>query len=99
MMPLIHDQDTDVVEETFAETLPCGWQALKNDHRRIWCIRTPTWKLIFNDFAPQERSTCELYDLEKDPGEQENVFGQNARIAEQLKKKLLVWMATEKVQI
>ena len=96
LAPLIHGRDTNVVEETFAETIPCGWQALKDDHRRIWCVRTPKWKLIFNDNASQIESTYELYDLENDPGERENVYDQSPRIAEELEKKLHTWMTTEK---
>jgi len=94
--PLIQDRDTKVAEETFAETLPCGWQALKDDHRRIWCLRTPKWKLIFNDFAPQFECTYELYDLESDPGEKDNVVDQHCRVAEELKPRLHAWMNTEK---
>ncbi len=95
LLPLIHDRRTVVLEETFAETLPCGWQALKDDHRRIWCIRTPKWKLIYNDFEPQAESYYELFDLEKDCGERNNVFEQNPRIAENLKQKLHKWMNKE----
>ena len=97
-LPLIHDRRTDVVEETFAETLPCGWQTLKDDHRRMWCIRTPKWKLIYNDFKPQAESYYELFDLEKDCGEKNNVFEHNPGIAENLKQKLHNWMDKEKIE-
>ncbi len=96
LLPLIHGRRTDVVEETFAETRPCGWQTLKDDHRRIWCIRTPKWKLIYNDFAPQAESYYELYDLEKDCGEKNNVFTHNPGISEGLKQKLHKWMNKER---
>jgi len=92
LLPLIHGRETDVVEQTFAGTLPCGWQALKDDHRRIWCIRTPKWKLIYNEFEPDAENYYELYDLEKDRGEKNNVLDQNPRIAEDLKRKLRMWM-------
>jgi len=95
LLPLIHDRKTDALEETFAETLPCGWQTLKDDHRRIWCIRTPKWKLIYNDFQPQAESHYELFDLEKDCGERNNMLEQYPRIAENLKHKLHKWMNTE----
>ena len=96
-LPLIHDRRTDVVEETFAETRPCGWQTLKDDHRRIWCIRTPKWKLIYNDLEPQAESYYELFDLEKDCGERNNVFEHNPGIAENLKQKLHEWMNKEQI--
>ena len=92
LLPLIHDQATDVVEETFAETRPCGWQALQDDKRRIWCVRTPRWKLVFNDFAPNAESYYELYNLEKDAGEKDNVFEQYPRVAADFKEKLHNWM-------
>ena len=94
-MPLIHDRSIEAVEETFAETLPCGWQTLKDDHRRMWCIRTPKWKLIYNDFEPQAESYHELFDLEKDCGEKNNVLEENSGIAENLKQELHKWMNKE----
>ena len=99
LLPLIHDRKTDMPEETFAETLPCGWQTLKDDHRHIWCIRNPKWKLIYNDFEPQAESYYELFDLEKDEGEKNNVFEQNPQIAEKLKQKLHKWMNKKKCEL
>jgi len=96
LLPLIHDRETDMVEETFAETRPCGWQALKDDHRRIWCIRTPKWKLIYNDFQPQAESYYELFDLEKDGGERNNILEHKPRIAKDLRHKLHEWMSKER---
>ena len=96
LLPLVHGRDIEGAEETFAETLPCGWQALKDDHRRIWCVRTPKWKLVFNDFQPQEERTFELYDLESDPDEKHNVLGHGLSVEKELRKKLHAWMATER---
>lgn len=98
LLPLIHDPKTEMAEETFAETLPCGWQTLKDDHRRIWCIRTPKWKLIYNDFAPQAENYCELYDLEKDRGEKNSVFAHHPGIADNLKQKLHTWMNKKQIK-
>jgi len=91
LLPLIRGQESQAAEETFAMTLPCGWQTLKDDPRRVWCIRTPKWKLIYNDFGPQDESH-ELYDLQEDPAERRNVLGHNAEVAENLKQKLSLWM-------
>jgi arylsulfatase A-like enzyme len=95
LLPLIRGQRPTAPEETFAETLPCGWQTQKDDHRRIWCMRTPKWKLIYNQFAPQAADSCELYDLENDRGEKNNVLERNPGVAADMKRRLHDWMKRE----
>ena len=97
LLPVIHGDQTKFVEETFAGTLPCGWQTLKDDPRRIWCVRTPQWKLIYNEFAPREENHYELFDLENDRGEKSNVLEQHPKMAESLKQKLHKWMSKEQL--
>ena len=96
LLPLVSGHETDArAEETFLLTLPCGWQTLKDDSRQVWCVRTPKWKLIYNEFEPDESNYYELYDLENDSGEKENVLEQNPEIADKLKEKLCAWMKKE----
>ena len=66
-----------------------------DDSRQVWCVRTPKWKLIYNEFEPEESNYYELYDLENDSGEKENVLEQNPKIADKLKEKLCAWMKKE----
>lgn len=97
LLKLINDPNTAETEETFAGTLPCGWQTLKDDHRRIWCIRTPKWKLILNEMERPDESHFELYDLENDSGEKNNVFSQKPKVAGPLKERLQKWMNKEQL--
>lgn len=94
LLPLIHGQAWYGEEVTFAETLPCGWQTLKDDERRIWCIRTPEWKMILNSFVPQEASSYELYELRNDPGEKNDLFKTSPDIARTLMNRLHAWMSS-----
>ena len=97
LLPLVRGEAPDSAEQTFSGTLPCGWQTLQDDPRRILCIRTPKWKLIYNEFAPQAQNHYELYDLEKDCGEQHNVLEQNPQAADTLKQKLHAWMSKDQI--
>ncbi len=57
----------------------------KND---LKAIRTDRWKYIRNLLRGGE----ELYDLEKDPAETRNVAGDNAKICEEMGRRLGEWM-------
>jgi len=94
LLPLIKGKRIDFKEETYAETLPCGWQVVKGDKRRIWCIRNLEWKLIYysNPLKPEENS-YELFNLKNDPGEKINVVDRNPDIYKELKDKLENWMS------
>lgn len=50
-------------------------------------IREGQWKLLVN----YDGSRAELYDVEKDPGETDNVINANTKLAEKLKRKLMKW--------
>lgn len=95
LLPLIESPRTPWVEETFGETLPAGWQTLKDDRRRMWFVRTPEWKLIFNQLAPAAPDFYELYHLPSDPGEKNNVAPAKPEIVERLGSTLRVWMSKE----
>ena len=92
LVPLILGQDTDLCEEAYAETSPCGWQALDDDRRVIWCIRRPPWKLI-RYFHPQAGDTYELFNLKSDPQERENLVDSQLEVGLSLRENLNAWIA------
>lgn len=96
LLPLVRNPGAAASEETYAQTLPCGWQALKDDYRQIWCVRTPQWKLIYNQYAPKEPDSWELYDLRNDPGERHNTLERNPEVVAKLKPRLLCWMKKQR---
>jgi len=55
------------------------------EHPNTKSIRTSKWKLIYNEY----NDTKELYDLENDPSEENNLIGQGLEIEDHLWKKLL----------
>ena len=92
LMPLIGD-NVDFKEEAYLETTPCGWQALQGDERKIYAIRTPEMKLIYND-DPNNKDKCsyELYNLKDDPDEKHNLIDDMPDVANQFKDKLHSWI-------
>ncbi len=95
LLPLIKGERINFKEETYATTPPAGWQALKGDKRRIWCIRTPEWKFIYYSDPENKRESYELYNLEDDPQEKVNIIESQSEIAKELKKKLDEWIQKE----
>jgi len=83
LLPLIRGA-REFREEAYAETPPAGWQALRGDERRIYCVRTPRWKLIEHVVRPGAPGRHELYDLALDPVEKHNSFNEDRAIAESL---------------
>ena len=51
---------------------------------KVKSIRTSKWKLIFNEYD----NSKELYDLEHDPSESQNLIGKDKKMEEILSKKL-----------
>lgn len=92
LLPLILGQKTDSPKEAYAETSPCGWQALDDDQRMIWCVRQPPWKLI-KYFDPEAGDTYELFNLEDDPEEKQNIADRNPSIGLMLREILNDWIA------
>ncbi|MDO9464266.1 MAG: sulfatase-like hydrolase/transferase [bacterium] len=90
LMPLIKGEKVDFNEETYLETLKCGWQTLPDDGRMLWAVRTPEWKLIFNyDYKNEEdKGSYELYNLKNDPGEKHNLIDKEPEIAKTFENKL-----------
>ncbi|MCP4590475.1 MAG: sulfatase-like hydrolase/transferase [bacterium] len=65
---------------------------------RKWAVRSDRYKLIYteptgdNVFGVPVTPGYELYDLSKDPGEQDNIFAPDLAAAKQLKAALTAWM-------
>jgi len=77
LLPLIRGEATGFREQAYAATPPAGWQRLLSDRRLIWCVRTLKRKLILNlDPDAEKTRRYELYDLEQDPGERNDIFDQ-----------------------
>jgi len=92
LLPLILGGESDSREEAYAETSPCGWQALDDDRRMIWCIRRPPWKLIkYSD--PPAPDRYELFNLEDDPAEKQDLVESHAQTVAELTRKLDAWIA------
>lgn len=90
LLPMIHGQAADFVEEAYAETSPCGWQALPTDRRVMWCIRRPPWKFIrYHD--PDGGDREELFDIRRDPRETENRIQQEPGVVAPLREALDRW--------
>jgi len=87
-------KDLNWVEETYTETIPCGWQVIKGDNRRIWALRTGEWKLIYYDFPGNEQGGYyELFNLANDRGERVNLLEKEEEKFIFLKKKLNKWVS------
>ncbi len=56
----------------------------------VLAIRDGDWKLLLNP----DRSRVELYDVVRDPGEQDNVAGLNADVVSRLSGQVLAWQKT-----
>ena len=83
-MPLINEQ-TILEKFAFSET---GNPLNENSPPKIpntKSIRNSKWKLIHNEY----NNTKELYDLENDPSEENNLIGKNSEIEKDLSKELL----------
>jgi len=91
LLPLVRDQSADSLQEAYAETSPCGWQALEDDQRMMWCIRRPPWKLIRYHWPP-EAARYELFNLHRDAEEQHNALAEEREVARLLQDKLNRWL-------
>ena len=84
LMKLV-DDDSSKDRVIFVETgglygpWPSPWK------HNVFCIKTKNKKLIYND----EPETWEFYDLEKDPGEENNIYDKDSDTVNDLKNQLL----------
>ena len=71
--------------EVFVETggLYGPWPSARKHN--VFCVRLNKKKLIYND-TPE---TWELYDLEKDPMETNNIYEEGLLVVQDLKKRLI----------
>ena len=88
LLPLIRGGTDAFRPYAFAETPPAGWQALADDERRMWCVRTAEWKLILHEERPGGARRFELYNLLDDPGERADRFGREPRVSDPLRSAL-----------
>lgn len=77
LLPLLTGGGDFVRDMVFAETTPAGWQAMGTDTRCIYCVRTALWKLILNTDRMRTFSRYELYDIQADAGEKNNIYREN----------------------
>ncbi len=92
---LMNGKDLNWIEETYAETIPCGWQVTKGDVRRIWAVRTGDWKLIYYDFNENKAGRYyELFNLASDPWETINLLEGEKEKFNYLKERLDKWINT-----
>jgi len=90
LLPLVRDPAAAFAEEAYAETSPCGWQALDDDRRMIRCVRRPPWKLI-QYLEPPAGPDYELFNLAGDPGETRNLAPIRPDMLAVLREKLEEW--------
>ncbi|MBD3306894.1 sulfatase-like hydrolase/transferase [candidate division KSB3 bacterium] len=77
----------------FAETTPCGYSCPKRlESNRLRAVRTNEWKLIAAYDHETDETSYELYHLEEDPGETENVIEDYPAVAAQFKETMQRWM-------
>ena len=69
----------------FSETGGLNGPWPSHHEHNVFCVRLPKWKLIYN----KTPDTYELYDLEKDPEEKNNLFDKKKGLASELKSILL----------
>lgn len=98
-MPLLFGMGGDEARPAFAERT-----------ERIYSIRTPEWKYIYNpenltpeclkrrgnESTPYVIQKEELYRVREDPGEKRNVVADNPEVARDLRTRLVEWVETDK---
>jgi arylsulfatase len=92
LLPLVEGTQSGPRREAYAETTPAGWQALRDDRREIWCVRTDRWKLITNTEHGSDICRFELYDLHSDPEERADLYRPNHPVALKLEPALLAYI-------
>jgi len=88
LMPLMLGNSDIIPRYVFTEA------GYRDNYQRV--IRTKKWKLIYipdeEDQAIMQGMPFELYDIENDPGELNNLINVETKIASELQKELFNWM-------
>ena len=94
LMQFLNNPDMEDME-VFAETggLYGPWPS--PEKHNVFCIRTPSRKLIYND-TPQ---TWEYYDLENDPNEENNIYDNNELEIKKLKERMKYYFKENNIEI
>ena len=96
LVPLMLGDSNAISEFAFGEA---GVQ--KTNHQRV--IRTRKWKLIYIPSKAHQQIMLgmpfELYDIENDPNELNNLIEVETQVAEELKKELFRWMESTKRKV
>lgn len=59
----------------------------------VFCIKNSKYKLIFNKSIDE----WQLYNIQEDHNEKENIFGKNPKIDEELQKRLISWIKRDDI--
>lgn len=84
LMPFIEGKEKED-RTAFSETGGLNGPWPSHHEHNVFCVRAKKWKLIYN----KTPNSWEMYDLEKDPEEKNNVFDKNKELALELQKMLL----------
>lgn len=89
LVPLLRGQPGWQERPVFCETSGGGYTADDQQYRqRVAAVRTRDWKLV--RYTPADEYA--LYDLARDPHEQDNVLGANPLVADSLRTLLNQWL-------
>jgi len=87
VLPLLNGSHSEISEDVYCETNKGGYQSTKEmQEYKIRCIRTKRWKLIC--ISSKDIDSYELYDLQNDPDETENVAKKRSNVTISHKNKL-----------
>ncbi len=90
LLPLVRGEETPE-GFAFTETTPGGYQATPEMMKtRIRALRSSRWKLI-HTHGPEE-NRYDLYDLERDPGEKQDVSAAHPETVNAMRERLHEWV-------
>ena len=81
-LPFVYGKEDDRI--AYSETGGLGGPTPSPERHNVQCVRTNKWKLIYNKSNKKE----ELYDLEKDPDEKNNLIGKYPDVESNLWEKM-----------
>jgi len=91
-VPLIEGRNNSVHEYIFSGGFFGSTNKILFKHSAVnYAVTSKKWKLIYERSTDGEISSLELYDIENDPNELNNLVAEEPEIAMQLKKQMLEW--------